>query len=266
MPEFTEFEEVQIILLALENPDFFYRITRFMKPEYFEEDVNQYIMTTIYEYYQKFDSVPTRDAIKNIIYGELQTEDELVEPVMEMLDDEIDIRNIPYIKDKIISWAKSKQLALLYDDETIEMARQGDLDTVQQIIDDAASISDVIIKPFKFFSDINELFIENEKEHFTTGFPAVDEKIHDGKGPARKEVYLWVAPTGVGKCHTLESKIIIDKFSVIYDMELEDGTHKKLAGFRKVKTRRGEVMVCDLTEEDDIEELPDINDEGNVYL
>ena len=199
MTEFTEFEEDQIILLALDFPDFFYRVIRFMKPEYFDTEINQYIMTTAYDYYNKFDEVPTRDVLKNIIFQELKTDNELAEPIIEALNGSIDPRNVPFIKDRIITWAKSKQLALLYDEETIADAQRGDIAKVEQIINDAAGISDVIIKPFQFFQDVNDLFVEDVREHFTTGIPALDDLVHDGRGPARREVFLWIAPTGVGK-------------------------------------------------------------------
>jgi hypothetical protein len=60
----------------------------------------------------------------------------------------------------------------------------------------------------------------------------------------------------VGKCHTLETKIVLEDYSRIYELELNDGTTIQIAGYRKVKTRRGDVRVFDLTEEDDITELP----------
>lgn len=266
MPEFSEFEEEQIVLLALESPDFFYRIVRFMKPEYFETDELQYIMHTYVEYYEKFDEVPTREVIKDIIYKELDADEESSKPVMNILDKSLDPRNSRYIRDQVVKWARIRQLSLIYDEEVMEQVQKGNWQVVDELIQQAAGISDVVIKPFRFFKDIDELFSEDEKEHYTTGFTRLDNTIHDGRGPARREVFLWVAPTGVGKCHTLESKIIEKKLSQIYAMELEDGTIRYCAGYRKVKTTRGMVMVCNLTEEDDIEELPDCDDKGDVYL
>lgn len=199
MTEFTEFEEEQIILLALDSPDFFYRIARFIDSKYFESDKHQYIMATYLDYYKCFDDVPTRDALKNIIYKELRSDDDLAEPIIEILNKDIDYKNSKYIRDLVVKWARIKQLSELYSEEVMSSISSGDIADVESIIDKAMSISDVVIKPFKFFDDLDELFIEDEREYFTCGFSRLDNFIHDGRGPARREVYIWVAPTGVGK-------------------------------------------------------------------
>jgi replicative DNA helicase len=199
MAEFTGFEEKNIILLALDSPDFFHRIAKFMKHEYFDVEEHQYIMATYQEFYEKYDETPTREVLKDIIYKELNSDSDIAEPVMEILESEIDPRNAKYIKDSIIKWAKHKQLSMLYDEEILEKIKDGDVDVVNDIVEKAAAISDVIIKPFRFFEDIDELFVENKRDHYTTGFSRLDCHIHDGRGPARREVLIWAAPTGVGK-------------------------------------------------------------------
>lgn len=210
MPEFSEFEEEQIVLLALDSPDFFYRIVRFMKPEYFEADELQYIMHTYIEYYEKFDEVPTKEILKDIVYKDMKADEESSRPVMEILEKELDPRNSKYIRDQVVKWARIKQMSLIYDEEVMVQAQEGNWQAVDELIQQAAGISDVIIKPFRFFKDIDELFVEDTKEHFTTGFTRLDNAIHDGRGPARKEVLLWVAPTGVGKSLTLVNTSLVN--------------------------------------------------------
>jgi len=266
MSQFTSFEEENIILLALDSPDFFYRIAKFMKPEYFEEDAHQYIMNTYIEYYEKNDDVPNRDILKDIIFKELKGNDELVDPIIELLNKEIDPRNLKYVKGEIVKWARIKQMSMLYSEEVIEDVKNGDIEKINDIVEGAANISDVIISPFRFFEDIDQLFIEDERDYFTTGFSRLDENIHDGNGPARRETMIWVAPTGVGKCHTLESKIIEKSLSMIYELEFDNGEVRKIAGFRKVQTTSGEVMVCDITEEHNIVSIQFENDEGDICL
>jgi hypothetical protein len=84
-------------------------------------------------------------------------------------------------------------------------------------------------------------------------------------GPSPKEVVCWLAPTNVGKCHSLQSKILEKRLSRIFELELDDGTIIKLAGFREVQTTRGIVKVCDLTDGDDITEIP-IETDGVIEL
>lgn len=91
---------------------------------------------------------------------------------------------------------------MLYDDSIMEKIKGGDFESIEKIFDDASKISDVIIKPFNFFKDVDQLFEVQERDYFTTGFPRIDKEIHD-KGPCRREVLSWVAPTGVGKSTVL---------------------------------------------------------------
>jgi len=196
--EFSAFEERNIILLALDSPDFFYRIATFIDPGHFEDDLYKYIISIYKDYFDKYDVIPSREALKDIAYRDLKGDDDLAEPVIKILNEEIDPRNYPYIKDNIIAWAKKRQYSLLYDEKTMDAIKNGDTEIVEKIVSDAAKISDVIIKPFRFFDDIDNLFIKNVNDYFTTGFSRLDSHIHDG-GLHRREVFVWVAPTGVGK-------------------------------------------------------------------
>lgn len=230
--EFTQFEEEQIILLALDNPDFFYRIARFMEPKYFEVDQNQYIMATYIDYYKDYDDVPTREVLKNIIYKELRSDSELADPVIEILNKEIDYRNSRYIRNLVVKWARVKQLSELYDEDVMESIRDGDVSKIDNIIDKATAISDVAIRPFRFFEDLDELFIEDEKEHFTCGFSRIDKLIHDGRGPARKEAFIWIAPTGVGK------SIMLVNTSVANVLDGKNVLHVTLENSEKITGHR----------------------------
>jgi hypothetical protein len=207
MSEFSKFEEENIILLALESPEFFHRIASFMKAEYFVSEEAQYLMKLYCEYYEKYDEVPTREMVKNMVYKELTVDDPISKPIIEIIDRELDPRNAPFIKQHIIKWAKQKQISLLYDDTVMERVKAGDFESIEQIVDDAAKISDTIIRPFNFFKDVDQLFEIEDRDYFTTGFPRIDKEIHD-KGPCRREVICFVAPTGVGKSFTMANAAI----------------------------------------------------------
>lgn len=232
MPEFTEFEEENIILLALDSPDFFYRIAKFMKPEYFEEDAHQYIMHTYIEYYEKNDDIPNKEILKNIIFKELKGSDELVDPILEILDKEIDPRSLKYIREEIVKWARIKQMSMLYSEEIIDEVKNGNIDKINDIVDGAANISDVIINPFRFFEDIDQLFIEDERDYFTTGFTRLDQNMHEGRGPARREVLIWVAPTGVGKSILLVNTAVMNVIQGKKVLHISLENSEKVTGHR----------------------------------
>lgn len=232
MPEFTQFEEEQIVLLALDSQEFFYRIVRFIKPEFFENEELQYIIQSYIEFYEKFEEVPTREALKDVIFKELKADEESTKPIIDILNKEIDPSNSKYIRDQVVKWARIQQMSRIYDEEVIEQVQEGNWEVVDELIQEAAGISDVIIKPFRFFKDVNELFIEDEKEHFTTGFSRLDNLIHDGNGPARREVFLWVAPTGVGK------SIMLVNTSLMNVLQNKNVLHITLENSEKVTGHR----------------------------
>ena len=169
--------------------------------------------------------------VKNMVYKDLSVDDPISKPIIDVVDRELDPRNAPFVKDHIIKWAKQKQISLLYDDTTMEKIKAGDFEAVEKIFDDASKISDVIIKPFNFFKDVDQLFEVQERDYFTSGFPRIDKEIHD-RGPARREVLSWVAPTGVGK------SIVLVNTSIANVMMGRNVLHVSLENDEKVTGNR----------------------------
>lgn len=265
---FGKYEERAIISLAFDQPEFFSAILSYLKDEYFESYDSKYVFSLIKYDYDKHGVILSRAMCLDIAKEGLTADDPFKE-VIDLIERESDPREVPIISAKLVEWAKKRAFSRLYSADALDAHERGDYDYVENIMEDANRIQNVGSSFYFFFNQLDELFAEDNEEKLTTGFKTLDASINMG-GPTRGEVFVFMAPTGVGKCHTLESKIIIEDLSKIYKLEVEDENGKiqtfKLAGFREIQTTRGKIKVCDLTEDDNITALPNWKDEGDILL
>lgn len=262
---FGEHEEEAIASLIIDHPEFFVSLAKFIKYQLFNRVEVQFVVASIMDYYKKHSLFPTRGMLLDGIKRKLTVDSPSYEDIIKIAQRQSDPREIPELKERLMEWARSKAYGLLYDPDVIQRYKDGDYEYVEEIFNQARNIQDVGTGTLWFFDEVESLFTINSQDHFTTGFKQLDHYLNDG-GPCRKESFIYMAPTGVGKCHTLESKIIEERLSRIFEIELENGKICKLAGFREVQTTRGKVKVCDLASGDDITEIPNCEDVGDLQL
>jgi hypothetical protein len=261
---FGSYQEEAIIALSLDHPEFFTSVARFMKPEMFAGLECRWVMAEILNAFEKHNVVPSRPMLRDKLVGGL-TEDDPWQKILELVDKPSNPREVPLIKDTLLKWAQDRAYGLIYSEEAQEAYTRGEYDELEAIIQDANRIADVGQAGFWFLDNYDLLFEPDVIDHRTTGFPKLDRLLNHG-GPSPKEVVCWLAATNVGKCHTLQSKIIEKENSRIFILELEDGTILKLAGFREIQTTRGRIKVKDLTEDDSITEIPTGSDPWDLEL
>jgi hypothetical protein len=197
--------------------------------------------------------------------AKILTVDDPYEEILSIVDRPSNPRETPILRQTLRDWIEHQSYAQLYSDEALAAHQRGDHEVLRKIVDSAINIKSAGQQGFWFFDQIDELFADKAVEHIKTGFAGLDRELNDG-GPSPGEVLIYLAPTGVGKCHSLQSKIIEKDLSRIFDLEMEDATIIKLAGFREVQTTRGRIRVCDLSVGDDITEIPTIQDAGDITL
>lgn len=260
---FGEYEEQAIISLILDNPEFFVNIISHLSQSLFVSPQSKYIITHILNYNEKFHVLPTRGILLDRIKKHLTVDDSNLDEILTLVARESDPREIPAIKSAILDWTKHKIINTIYSTEATNAVANKDYEKIYEILEKAKYVQDIGQKGLWLFEDYERLFTIEQSEMFTTGIDQLDAFLEN---PTRGEVLVYMAPTGVGKCHTLDSKIIEERLSRIYEIELENGKIIKLGGFREIQTSRGTVKVCDLTERDDITEIPIICDEGDLSL
>jgi len=203
---FGKYQEEAIVSIALDIPEFFSSVGRFITPSMFSRVETQYVMAHILNEVEKNGTVPTRKLLRDHI-EETITEDEPFEEVLRIVDRKSNPREVPMIKDTLIKWAKSKAYGMIYSDEVQDAYYRGDYSHLEAIIDEAHKIADVGDNGFWFFEEAESLFREDAVEHRTTGFPKLDKLLNNG-GPSPGEVVCWMAATNVGKSILLVNNAI----------------------------------------------------------
>jgi hypothetical protein len=262
--EFGKYVEKALIPLALDHPDLFLSIGRFLTPDLFEAVEARYVIAIILNHIEKHQIVPTRGLLRDFILQHM-TEDDPYESVLELIDQKSNPRDVPILKEKMVEWARKRAFGLIYSDEAMLAYQNGDFDEIEKIVEEANRITDLQVQGLWLLDNYELLFSPSAIEHRTSGFRSLDKFLNDG-GPGPKEVVCWLAGTNVGKCHSLSTSIVNKENSQLYELEMEDGTVRQLAGFRKVQTARGAVKVKDLTEEDEIGDLPSVDDSWDLEL
>jgi len=261
---FGPYQEEAIISLALDHPEFFTAIGRFLDPSMFGCLEARLVIAEILNIFEKHNVVPTRAILRDKIAA-LITVDDPYEKILSLVDRPSNPREVPLVKDTLLKWARDRAYGLLYSDEAQNAYANGDYEQLEEIVQQANRIADIGQAGFWFFDSYKILYEPDIIDHRTTGFSKLDRALNNG-GPSPKEVLCWLAGTNVGKCSSIQSKIYEKENSRIFELELENGKIIKLAGFRKVQTSRGRIKVKDLTENDDVTEISFRDDSWDLEL
>ncbi len=222
---FGEYEEQAIVALLLDHPDLFSNISGFLTYQLFKRVEVQYIVASIMQYYEEYGVYPTRNMLLDIVKKKLTVDDPGFEDIISIVETKSDPREVPALKDTLIEWARSRSYGMLFDPETIQKYNNGDYEELEEIINQARNIQDFGQQGFWFFDSVDRLFMQEELEHFTTGFPELDTYLNEG-GPSRKEVVVWMAPTGVGKsiimCNNAVASVMDGRNVLYITLELSD--------------------------------------------
>jgi len=194
---FGPYQEEAIVSLALDHPEFFTTVGRFLKPEMFKRLECQYVMAKILNSFTEHNVIPTRQLLKDEVEKTMSVDDPF-EPILEVIDRKSNNREVPLLKNTLLKWAKDRAYGLIYSDEAMDAYHNQDYAKLESIINEANRIADIGDGGFWFFENLDILFNKDTIEHKTTGFPQLDRFLNNG-GPSAKEVVCWLAATNVGK-------------------------------------------------------------------
>ena len=194
---FGKFQEEAIISIALDQPDFFQSVSQFIKPDMFVRLETKYVMAELLNLIEKYNVIPTRPILKEHIESKLSV-DEPFDEVLRLVERKSDYREVPIIKETLLTWAKRKAFGQIYSPEAMDAYKDGNYEHIEKLVNDANKIADFGNTKFSFLDNIDILFEPDAIAHRTTGFPRLDKVLNNG-GPSPKEVVCWLAPTNVGK-------------------------------------------------------------------
>lgn len=194
---FGNYQEEAIISLALDHPEFFTNVGRYLKPDMFGRQECKYVIAVLLNHYEKYRVIPTRLLIRDIIEKDL-TPEQPFDLVYKIIERKSDPREVPVIKDTLMKWAKTRAYGMIYSEEAIQAYDQGRFDEIERIVQEANKVTDIGEGGFWLLDQFEKLFQADAIDHRTTGFPRLDRILNNG-GPSPKEVVCWLAPTNTGK-------------------------------------------------------------------
>ena len=210
--------QVQLKILTLlwrdEQSYTLYRET--IKPKYFSQSIHIDLFRIIFDYYAKYGTSPTQDVLVEEVTQmceksktKQKLEDDYMECIAQMVD--IDLYDIEYIKDKILSFGKRQALvdAVLESADILEKKADTEYSQIEKLVKDALMVGeDVSDLGADIYEDIEERFIsylndEDVIERIPTEMDVLDQTLAGGLG--RTEMGVVVAPPGRGKTTFLVS-------------------------------------------------------------
>lgn len=206
-PIFGKYEEEAIVALILDHPEYFAHILPHLTDTLFSRLEVRFVIQHILNYHEKFEVFPTRSMLRDMVSKSLTVDDPFVDDILQIVDKKSDPREVPSLRDTIVQWAKHKSYEMLFAQDSIDHFNKGNYEHLDKIVESARRVQEVGSKTLWFFDEMEKIFVEEDAEHFTTGWPILDQYMNDS-GPRRKEMCVWMAPTGVGKSIALVNNAI----------------------------------------------------------
>jgi replicative DNA helicase len=208
-------EEFQREILALLLADKFFltQCVSLIKPGYFVNEVHQLAARIAIRYFTKYKSIISKTQLHQEMNESLTDKDEEkkaayraeIATVLGYYVPGLDSRE--YYQDKITNFAKQKTLQNAFSVCLDKISKNPEEDSVwaevQNILREAMTVErnfDIGLDYFKTFEERYERMksIVDNKEVFTSGFPAIDKALACG-GLTRGEMGSWMGLSGTGK-------------------------------------------------------------------
>lgn len=205
------------ILTLLWRDDSSYNVYReTIKPRYFSKSIHIDLCRILFDYREKYGNSPTLDVLVEEVAQmceKSKTKQKLEEDYYEAITQmaEMELYDIEYIKDKILSFGKRQALvdAVLESADILEKKPETEYGKIEKLVSDALLVgADINDLGDDLYDDVEERMVsyandDDVIERIPTGMDKFDECLGGGLG--RTEMGCIVAPPGKGKTTALIS-------------------------------------------------------------
>jgi len=193
--------QIKVITALLVDKSFLQQISDMLQPKYFESESNNWIVTTIQEYFEEYKSSPTLEVMK--VKMEKIDNDVLKTQIVQHLKDAWKFTEAPdleYIKDQALDFCKNQEIkrAIL---SSVELLKVGKYDEIKTNIDDAMKAGADKDIGHDYMTSIEERYTEAVRFVQATPWDVINELLDGGLG--KGELGVMVAPAGIGKSWAL---------------------------------------------------------------
>ena len=170
---------------------------------YFDSDSNKFLIKSIKDYFKKYKTTPTMEALK-VIVDDVDN-DVLKTSIVDSLRGAWQHRESPdldFVKEKSLEFCKNQVVknAIM---ESVELLENQQYDDIKRIIDDAMKAGVETDIGHEYITGLEERLTKQSRVTLPTKWDSINE-LMDG-GLAGGELGVIVAPAGIGKSWTLQA-------------------------------------------------------------
>jgi len=218
--------EPNILRLMQNDRSFLLQMLKNIERSYFESEINGQIFEIYNTIFERLNKTPTRDMIEQLL-GKKGISESIYKIVTNRIfnTEPLDPTEVEYITEEVISFSKRARMkdAIM---ESIEHLEKDEFEQINEKVKDALLFNLDKDVGYDLF-DIDERYANLAVSHdnkISTGFPILD-RVLDG-GFARKELYAFMGPPGIGKSIFLPNcgfKALVNGMNVVhYSLEMSE--------------------------------------------
>jgi len=197
--------QIKSIVCLITKKNFIEQIFDILDEKYYDNDSLKWIVSQCKKYFQEYQSKITFDVFKaNINYIK---NDILKVSVLESLKEvykHLDANDLDFVQDKTLDFFRNQKLKNAIIESVDILERDGDIEGIKKIIDEAMSAGLERNFGHKYFEMIEDRYSEMARETIRTPWDIINDLTQGGIG--KGELGVIVAPAGAGKTWLL-SKI-----------------------------------------------------------
>ena len=201
--EFGTSFQSKVIASCLIDSTFLQTIMEVLQPEYFESDSNKWLIKEINDYFLKYKTTPTLEAIK-IAVDDVEN-DVFKLSIVEALKDawrHREANDLQFVQEKTLDFCKNQVLksAIM---ESVSLLENQNYDGIKTVIDAAMKAGTAVDIGHDYNVGIEERLTKSTRVTIKTPWDITNEIMDGGLGEG--ELGVVVAPAGVGKTWLLQS-------------------------------------------------------------
>tara|TARA_R110002051_G_scaffold1671_2_gene9458 strand:+ start:2376 stop:3725 length:1350 start_codon:yes stop_codon:yes gene_type:complete len=224
LSEFGYTFQIKIITCLIKDKQFLQQINDILKDSYFENESNQFLVSTIKDYFIKYKSQPTAEVLK-VKISEI-TDEVLKKSIVSNVKDAyryLDSADLDFVMEQTLDFCKNKVLKNAIVD-SVELLKHGKYDEIKSKIDKAMVAGAERNVGHEYVKSIDDRYNQAARHVLPTGWDVIDNLMDGGLG--KGELGVVVAPAGIGKSFllvNLGANVIKQSKNVLhYTLELNE--------------------------------------------
>ena len=205
--------QTKVIAGLLTDKEFLERVSDIIDIEMFENAQHQWIVREILDYFIQYKEIPTMQVFKVRVDTIPDSRDDLKVGVIGSLRAvylKVEETDLDFIRTQFLEFCKNQKLKkAIYD--SIDHLKDGNYDQIRVAVDCALKAGMERNLGHNYKGDVEVRMSNASREVVKTGWGVMDSLLDGGMG--KGELFIGVAPSGIGKCVGPNTEIEIEYYS-----------------------------------------------------